>query len=394
MKIVLHCNEYTPCLLPGTKRIRVFYKVLKERGHDVIVLTSKANQYLHECEKYDAPDTIYCPAVPLKKKNIIYRMLNPITFNISALRACRKLGDCDVVLTTSPPILISKAGYRIAKKTHAKLIYDVRDIWPDVALEMGSFTENSAFCRLFRKIADFMYAKADLITAVSPGKVTKLQGYLPEAEKNKVRLLENGLDEEFLKQEIDNSVIERFHMRDKFTVVYTGNIGLAQGLKHLLDLAKKVEKPDVQFLLFGPGAEKEMLRQYAKDNNITNIYFEGIVSEREVFSLLSYAQLAYIPLVNSNLKDSIPTKTYEALGAGCLVLMVADGDAPKLVEECKLGKSISPDEIEKLEETFLDIYSNYDKYAENKAFAQRMILEKHSRQQVALELEKMIGELK
>lgn len=393
MRIILHCNEYSPDTLPGAKRIRVFYNYLKAQGHDVKVLTSKANLYRREDQAIESPDIIYCPALPLKKKNVVYRFLSPWTFNRTALWATHKLKKADVVFTTSPPIMVSRTGYRIAGRLKAKLVYDVRDIWPDVAIEMGSFSKKSIYYMVFWMLSQWMYRHADLITAVSPGKVEKLKGYLPINQRDKVCLLENGLDEAFLENEIDHSVVGKYNLDKYFTVLYTGNVGLAQGLRSLLDLAKQVDSRKIQFLIFGKGAERKILRNYAKENHIVNVHFENVVSERTVFSLLHYAKLAYIPLVNANLKDSIPTKTYEALGVGCPVLMSAVGDATKLVDECKLGIHISPSEMDRLPEAFSYIYNNYEEIMKNKEYSKRIILEKHSRQKGAENLEKMLKKL-
>ena len=76
-----------------------------------------------------------------------------------------------MIITTSPPPLVSIPGWIIAKCKGAKLVYDVRDIWPDVALEMGSFAEGSIYCKVFRAITRFMYKHSDWVTTVSPGKL-------------------------------------------------------------------------------------------------------------------------------------------------------------------------------------------------------------------------------
>lgn len=76
------------------------------------------------------------------------------------------------------PPLVSIPGWIIAKCKGAKLVYDVRDIWPDVALEMGSFVEGSIYCKVFRAITRFMYKHSDWVTTVSPGKVEKIKSHV------------------------------------------------------------------------------------------------------------------------------------------------------------------------------------------------------------------------
>lgn len=387
MRIILHCDEYKPRHVPSAIRMSVFSSIFQENGDHCVVLAGSHNLGTNSIY---AQDAIYCATIPLKKKTSLYRALNQLSFAVTSVFGSIKAGKADVVLTTSPPILISMFGWLIAKVKDAKLIYDVRDIWPDVAIEMGSFTQKSLYYKIFDFIARFMFDHADLITTVSPGKVEKIKSKLPESKWKKIWLVENGLDETFVKQMEDTSVNEEYDLKSKFTCVYIGNIGFAQGLGHLLDLAEKVDKEKFQFLLFGQGAEKEKLENEAKKRNLMNVRFCGVVDRRTVYSILKNASMTYIPLVNSNLKDSIPTKTYEALGAGCPILMVAEGDAPEIVRDCGFGKTISPNEIEKLPDVFNEFVNDYNEIFSRRDFAIKYVLQKHSRQKIAVEFERKL----
>ena len=157
-------------------------------------------------------------------------MFNQVSFGVTSFFKSFHTGKTDVVITSSPPILIGPFAWLIARIKHAVLVYDVRDIWPDVALEMGSFSEESFYCKAFRMIANFMYRHADIITAVSPGKVSALRAKLPEEQQKKVWLVENGLDERFLQQMEDEQVVQKYFQDSRCSIVYIGNIGLAQGL--------------------------------------------------------------------------------------------------------------------------------------------------------------------
>ena len=140
MRIILHMGDPYPNESPAAKRIRAFYDVLKEHGHQVTVMAPD-----YRTTDAEEKDIVYCPTIEMKKKTTAMRMLNQLSFAFSSVLCSGRAGKADVVLTTSPPALISMAGWLIAKLKGAKLVYDVRDIWPDVALEMGSFSEGSFF---------------------------------------------------------------------------------------------------------------------------------------------------------------------------------------------------------------------------------------------------------
>lgn len=393
MRILIHSDEYYPTCQACAYRMKVFAETFSDLGDDVTVIASSANKdngIVGESKER----IIYSPTVKMKKKTTLMRMVSNLSFAVTSVFSSFKAGGIDVVITTSPPPLISLSGWLIARLKRAKLVYDVRDIWPDVALEMNSFSEGSVFCKVFRWITSFMYKHADMVTTVSPGKVEKICGKLPEDRRNKVYLIGNGFDESVLNGEIDESVVQKYELDKKFSCVYIGNIGLAQGLDSLLDLAAKTTHRDVQFLVFGMGAEREMLEQRAKREGLNNVRFCGVLPHEKVFTVLKYAKLSYIPLKNANMKDSVPTKIYEALGLGCPVLLVAEGDSCNIVHESEFGRCISPDNIELLPTTFDNIVENYEKLMKHQTYAMQLMKSKYSRQKIAVGFESLLKKQK
>ena len=387
MNILIHMGDSYPDESPSAKRMRAFYDVLTEHGHHVAVM---APDY-HNSDTSDK-DIIYCPTIKMKKKTTAMRMLNQLSFAISSVFCSGKAGRADVVLTTSPPVLISMAGWLIAKMKRAKLVYDVRDIWPDVALEMGSFSEGSIYCRVFAFIRDFMLKHASLVTAVSPGKVKKLKEYVPNAE---VAFVTNGLDERFLKNGFHSDVAQKYGLTEGFNCVYIGNLGWAQGLVQLMHLAERTGQDNIpaRFVLFGSGVEEDSLRQYAKEHRLDNVVFAGRLPNAEMYTVLKAAQLSFVSLVNENLKDSVPTKMFEALGVGCPVLLSAVGDAANILNAAGLGIAVCPNDDEALWDAFRNLYDHMDDYLRNRDHARAVILEKYSRQKAAAVLEKNLEKL-
>ena len=400
MKILIHSDEYYPTAQACAYRMGVLAATFLEQGNEVVVIASSTNEGNGAIESR-REKILYAPAIRMKKKTTVIRLLNNLSFGITSIFTALKAGKVDVVITTSPPPLASIPGWIIARCKGAKLVYDVRDIWPDVALEMGSFTESSIYFKVFRGITRFMCKHADLVTTVSPGKVEKIKNHVKaaggakggESHTDKVRLVGNGFDETIENSSIDKELIDKYELDKKFTCVYVGNIGLAQGLGALLDMAEQSKHKEVQFLLFGKGAEKDMLEQQAKERGLNNVRFCGVLPHEKVFTLLSYAKMSFIPLKNSKMKDSIPTKVYEALGIGCPVLLVAEGDSCDIVNESEMGRCVSPEHTEQLAEVFDEMIENYSKYSAHRTEASELMHKKYSRQKIALAFEKQLHEL-
>lgn len=356
---------------PCTKRVRAFKEALRQRGFEVVIMAPAIKGIEKDAE------VTYCFTVPLRKKNVFYRLANGLSFAVSSVCSLRKAGKIDIVLTTTPPALISMAGWVMAKIKHARLVYDVRDIWPDVALEMGEFTENSIYYKIFRYIRDFMLRHADLVTAVSDGKVSRLKEYAPQ---KRIVKIPNGFDVRFLENQLNGELYQKIKGNGRFTCVYTGNLGLAQGLKQLLDIARRAKEEglDADFLLYGSGAEEQELRAYVRELQLEHVFFGGRLSNQDIYTVLKAADISFVPLVNGNLKDSIPTKIYEVLGIGCPVLLAAEGDAASVLKESELGIAVCPGRPEELWDAYLQLYWNRGQMERLKNYAAKLMEGKYS----------------
>lgn len=386
MKVVFHSHEFNineggPC----TKRIDSLASYLSNNGYEVFVLTGKHNKknelnYINRNYKI-----IYSPILALGKKKTIYRFIEHASLAFfSFFVGLFKLRNIDYVVTTSPPPLISFTGFLLAKFKKAKLIYDVRDIWPDVAVEMGSFTEKSIYYKVFKFIASFMYRHSDYITTVSPGKVAKIKSYVNKKEK--VKYIPNGFDDNFTSFKIDKDIIKEYNLDKKFTVVYIGNVGLAQNLDAMINLANKCKKDkNIQFLIFGDGAYKDKLSVKIEEFKLSNIKIAGKIQYEKVYTVLKYSKVSFISLKNDNMTDSIPTKIFDALGAGCPILLFAKGDSCKIIDEMEFGVYTSAED--ELFDKFMYMIENYDKYEKKKKKVVENVKQKYSRKMIASKFE-------
>lgn len=390
MRILYLTDTYRPARTACANRTAVLAGALRDAGHDVSVLAS-TDSLIGVPESYELPAGVtYFETFPLVEKTLANRLRNNFGGAHEAVKAADRLGDFDVVVCTTPPLLLTSSAVKIARKKRAKLVVDVRDVWPDVAYEMGSFEPGSLYGRFFEHIARRVYAASDLVVSVSPGKVEKLKGRVSDG---RVVLIPNGIDEEFLESDEDPILFERLRLDDGLICAYVGNIGLAQGLGTLLDIAKV--RPGVRFLLFGDGADRASLEARAEAEGIGNVEFCGKVNAAGVYTVLKHADVSYVPLVSSRLRDSIPTKMYEALACGCPVLLAAEGDAADLLDACGLGAHAAPEDPAALQSAF-DRLLERPFSDEKRSAASKWVVENHSRQKFAnvfvKEIEEMAGQ--
>lgn len=303
-----------------------------------------------------------------------------------------KKAKIDYVITTTPPLIPCKAAVKIAKRYKAKLVFDVHDIWPQVCIEMGLFKENGFKDKSFTRIANYLYKNCDFAITVSKTKVTNLDQIMKPFNK-KAYFIPNATDKHFIEQTIDLDFLNKYHFDRYFSVVHVGKVGNAQDLDSLLDIAKLyLDKIDVRFFLLGFGVKLQYILDRIQKEGITNVIYCGSCNRQQCYTALSNSKLAYVSLVNENLKDSVPTKLFESLYCGCPVLLSACGESCDVVNESKFGLCSKPSDFKKLLENFNLFYQSYDKIFLNKQFCFDYINTHYERMSVTKQLEKLLLE--
>lgn len=384
MNIIIHTGDPYYEANADAIRMHTFAEAFTAAGHSVYVLTPPGGKEVSS----KGETVIFCKTRNLRSRSAANRLMNQIGFGISSLRESKKVPACDIVITSSPPALIGPFGWLIGKRFRASLVFDVRDIWPDVAWEMGSFSPKSLYSKAFRAVRDFMLKKAKLVTTVSLGKVIKLNSYRGSDD---VMLVSNGLDEHFLELPKDGAP----DLGLDPVCVYIGKLGLAQGLDQLLGIAERAMKENVRcnFLLYGEGVSRDSLEHEAEEKGLTNVRFMGPVAHDAVAGILDRAAVSFVPLVNERLTDSVPTKLFESIGAGCPTLLAARGEACDILTESGMGTAVRPNDGEALYGAFRRLLAESAKLkSENALRAKQFVQAKYSRQKQAELLEKEIND--
>ena len=257
---------------------------------------------------------------------------------------------------------------------------------PLMAIKHGN-TYNALYYKVFKFIANFMYKHSDYITTVTPGKVKKIKKYADS--NNKVLYIPNGFDDNLINFAMEKYIIEKYELDKKFTIVYIGNVGLAQNLDALIELAKISKKQEnMQFLIFGEGAYKNELQSKINELRLKNISLEGKIDYCKVYTILKYSKISFISLKNNKMTDSVPTKMFDALGIGCPILLLAKGDSCSILDEVHLGEHA--ENIEELKTKFKYMIENYEKYTKYKENSMNYIMKRYSRREIAKNFEKEV----
>jgi len=333
-----------------------FARKLVERGHEVEVLTGFPNYpggqlypgyrvRLWQKESMDGIPVVRVPLYPSHDRSAVRRTLNYLSFALAAT----VLGPAlvrrpDVIYAYHPPGTVGLPALALSRWFSAPVVYDVNDLWPDTVVSTGMLGSGLAF-RLLGRFCRFVYRHADRVTVVTPGFRRTLIERGVAADK--VDVIYNWAQER-------QPAAAGSHCPDgKFTVVFAGNMGLAQGLDAVLEAAGRcaVTAPRVRFLLVGAGVDVDRLKRRAGEMRLANVEFLGWQPLADTQAILSAADALLVHLKDDPLfAITIPSKTQAYLAAGRPIVMAVRGDAADLVARAGAGVLAEPGNPESIAE--------------------------------------------
>lgn len=364
MKILLLTQWFDP---EPTFKGLAFARELQRQGHQVQVLTGFPNYpggkiydgyklKLYQREQIDGISVLRVALFPDHGSSALKRILNYISFAFMALLfgifATKK---ADVIYAYHPPLTVGLAAIFIKLFRRIPIVYDIQDMWPDT-LKATGMLNNNKILNLIGLVCKLVYRFVDHIVVLCPGfkKLLSERG-VPE---EKISIIYNWCDEQGLTQAQPAKIEYQQLMQNKFNIVFAGNMGKAQALDSILDVAKKVQDiQDIQFVFVGGGTETERLKQRLITENISNTVFIPRMPMAEVGGVLELSNLLLVHLKKDPLFEiTVPSKTQAYMAMGKPILMAVAGDAAELVQKAECGCIAISEDVESIQQAILEIY--------------------------------------
>lgn len=335
---------------------------------------------------------------PLPNRKAHERMRNYASFCISASLRGLSLPRPDVIIATSPQLLVALAGWWLAFARRIPFVFEVRDLWPESLTAVGVGNERSPLHRSLAKLAGFLYKQADLIAVVTPA----FREYLIEhwrVPAEKIAVVENGVETDLFCPQPDsaNCALRReLGAERKFLVCYVGTMGMAHGLETLLDAATQLlaQRPDVLFLLIGEGAEKARIQSLAESRRLTNVRFLDQKPRERIPAFISASDACLVLLKKTDVfKTVIPTKMLEFMSCARPVIVGVEGQALQIVEDANAGIAIEPENVKALVKAIERLSEDPSLRFELGNNGRRYIAEHFSRAETAAKFERILQSL-
>ncbi|WP_261131783.1 glycosyltransferase family 4 protein [Bacillus sp. Marseille-Q3570] len=406
MRIILLSENFPPEV--GAPQIRL-YEVGKEliaRGHQVEVLTAFPHhphgeipeEYkgkFYQFENYEGIPVHRTWIYPSPKGSFLRRLASYFSFTFSAFYSVFKAKPADVIICTSPPLFLGITGYLASKLKRAKFIFNVADIWPESAVELG-ILKNETCIRFAEKLERFLYKKAWKIATATEG----IKEYMLKQGKDEedVFLLPNGVNtDQFTPGNVNIEKLESLNLSGKKVFTFAGRMGYAQALDSVLKAAKLVQDRQldhIAFLFIGDGPEKQKIVEMAKQMDLRNVTFHDPVPVSEMPDVYAISDFCLVTLKNIDLfKGARPSKIFPALSSGVPVIFSGVGESEELITQNKCGIISEPENPEDLAEKVIECAEmseeNYEELSWN---GRRFVEREYSWRSIVDDLEENIKE--
>jgi glycosyltransferase involved in cell wall biosynthesis len=398
---ILYVSQYFPPEMGApAARVDELSRYWAQDRHEVTVLTGFPNhptgvvpaeyrrkfRRLIAREKTNGVNVVRTWLLPFPNRRTYERMLNYSSFCLSGAVTGLFTERPDVVIASSPQLLVGLAGWWLARCKGARFIFEVRDLWPESLAAVGVGGKDSPVYRVLSRIAGFLYRNSDHIVVVTPAfKEHLLQHWQVAPER--ISVIENGVEAELFSPRTESTLRTELGADGKFVVSYIGTMGNAHGLETLIEAAAQLQNsaPNVLFVMVGEGAEKERLVSQTRSRGLTNLHFVDQQPREKVPAYICASDACLVLLKKNEIfKTVIPSKMLEFMSCARPVILGVEGQARQILEEARAGICIEPGNPYDLAQAVLHLAADEQLRETLGRNGRRHVLQHFSRRQTAI----------
>lgn len=341
LNLLIITDSFIPLCNSAAVQIRDLSQEMVRQGHFVTVLVPDERvTETHVVDNYHGVRVIRLRARDIRSggylKRTLFEAAMPFLM-LSAIRACPlKNESVDAVIWYSPSIFFGLLVHYLKVRKNCKSYLILRDIFPQWALDVGLIGKGLPYW-FFKLFESYQYWVADVVGVQTPGNLVYM-GRWSDGKNRKIEVLQNWLADS---PDVGCNIrIQNTVLAGRKIFVYAGNMGVAQGMPILLDLAEKlIGRNDIGFVFVGRGSAVNDLRMDARNRKLENVLFFDAVDPNEIPGLYSQCHIGLIALDPRHKTHNIPGKFLSYMFAGLPVLAVvnSDNDLVAIIENERVG---------------------------------------------------------
>jgi len=368
MHVLLITQYFPPEIGAAASRWGDYVNILINKGHKVTVLCEMPNYpygrfidgYKNECskrEKLSENLTIIRSGVWANDRKSTLKLLgNYLSFAFIGIVNAIKIKNYELIILSSPPLFVGLIGIVLNKIKTCSILLDLRDIWPESAVALGKIKSKSLI-KMGRWLETKVYNAVNGFIFPVPGFSNYFKKSFPDQLDKPMFTLMNGIDSQFLVKS-DKHNISRNNL---FTVLYSGNMGIAQGLEVVIETAEMLANYPINFQFIGDGVNKESLVDLTNSKGINNVSFQNPLPRNQLIQEMKKANVCLVPLKNKKLfKLAIPSKIFEIMACSKPIILGVKGEAAEIIKQNNCGTIVSPENPVHFKKAILSYYNNVD----------------------------------
>jgi len=351
--------------------------------YDVGVLTALNGKSKEEAfEVYKGIKIYRCFATRFDKNELLLRLINAISFNISMLlKAFQKFSKNDLVLAVTNPPFLPYFALLISKIKRCKFIIVVHDVYPDLMAVLGLLKRSSLIFKTWSYLNKLLFAWSDLIIVLSADMKDLLcDRFKFYSLKEKIRAIPNWAETDTIKPDAKEHIglVKDLGLKGKFIIEYAGNFGRPNDIETIIEAAKKLrDHDDIIFLFAGDGAKRKWVEEEKKKWELQNLVQLGAYSRQDQQHVLNASDVSLIALIKGMRGISMPSRFYNILASGRPVIAIVDYDmeVASIIKKENIGWVVSPGDHSALAEAILE--AQKDKSLIKKGQKSRILAEEY-----------------
>ena len=357
MKILFFSDNFPPESNAPAIRTLEHTREWVNAGHEVTVITCAPNfptgkvfegysNNLYQTEEVDGIRVVRVWSFIAANEGSVKRIIDYMSYMISAMIAALFLPRPDVIVGTSPQLFAATAAWLTSKFKRRPFVFELRDLWPESILAVGAM-KKGLITGWLERFVSFLYRQADLMVPVTQAFATILEekGVSPD----KIVVVTNGIEPGSHKlTESREAVRDKWGIpRDAFVGGFIGTLGMAHGIATILDAAElSREDSSLHFVVVGSGADRGQIGILAQRRGLQNISIIDGQPRQAALNMLGAMDVSLVLLRNAPLFETvIPSKIFEAMEFGKPILLGVRGESADIVaNQTKSGVAFTPED--------------------------------------------------
>lgn len=322
-------------------------------GHTVVVISGSYSHLFttppslagtYAFETIDGVRYAWVRVPSYQRATSVRRVINMIAFMLRLFRLpTDRLPTPDAIVVSSPSLFPLLAAERWSRRWQARLVFEVRDVWPLTLQELGNLPRFHPLVAIMGWFERRAYRLADAVVSVLPAARSHFEARGMAAHK--LTVIPNGVSPEALQVGVGPvpPQVQAVASHHAFTVGFLGTLGTANALDTLIDAARLLADADIGFVIVGHGSEADRLQARAAD--LPNVAFVGSVANADVPGTLRAFDVCYVGYHRSPLYrfGISPNKVFTYMAAARPIILAASA-ANDPVREARCGMTVAPDD--------------------------------------------------